>query len=156
MWPNPQFPADLVTFTIEIVNAKNFIFCGVFSQKFVTTLSAFTCPKSTVETPKQCVKSDAIGIILVSLLLNLNIFHTLFWRFHCWPEQVNAGWYKIFDSLLIQWMISWMCTKFSIKTLESQVTSLYCLYVNFEHSHRNIEHIKVRYYKFTHKFNGEW
>ena len=27
MWPNPQFPADLVTFTGEILNG-NFIFCA--------------------------------------------------------------------------------------------------------------------------------
>ena len=28
MWPNPQFPAGLVTFTEEILNG-NFIFCAV-------------------------------------------------------------------------------------------------------------------------------
>ena len=28
MWPNPQFPADLVTFTEEILNG-DFIFCAV-------------------------------------------------------------------------------------------------------------------------------
>ena len=30
MWPNPQFPADLVVFTEEILNG-NFIFCAVSS-----------------------------------------------------------------------------------------------------------------------------
>ena len=29
MWPNPQEAADLVTFTEEILNGKNFIFCAV-------------------------------------------------------------------------------------------------------------------------------
>ena len=29
MWPNPQFPADLVTFTEEILNGKLHFLCGV-------------------------------------------------------------------------------------------------------------------------------
>ena len=29
MWPNPQFPVDLVTFTEEIRNEKLYIFCAV-------------------------------------------------------------------------------------------------------------------------------
>ena len=29
MWPNPQFLADLVTFTEEIFNMENLIFCAV-------------------------------------------------------------------------------------------------------------------------------
>ena len=29
MWPNPQFPADLVTFTEEIVNGKLQFLCSV-------------------------------------------------------------------------------------------------------------------------------
>ena len=36
MWSNPQFQADFVTFTEEIFNAKNFIFCAVLK----TTLHA--------------------------------------------------------------------------------------------------------------------
>ena len=28
MWPNPQFPADLVTFTEEILNGKFHFLCG--------------------------------------------------------------------------------------------------------------------------------
>ena len=36
------------------------------------------CSKLTIKTPE-----DAIGIVLVSLLLTLNIFHTLFWCFYC-------------------------------------------------------------------------
>ena len=28
MWPNPQFPADLVTFTEEIVNRKLHFLCN--------------------------------------------------------------------------------------------------------------------------------
>ena len=49
------------------------------------TQPAFTCTKLTIETLEQGVKYvhmflffDAIGVILVSLLLTLNIFHTLF------------------------------------------------------------------------------
>ena len=37
----------------------------------------FTCSKSTVETVKHCVK-DVIEVVLVSLLLTLNSYHTLF------------------------------------------------------------------------------
>ena len=40
---------------------------------------AFTCSNWVMETPENCGKS-----ILVSLLLILNRFHTLFWYFHCW------------------------------------------------------------------------
>ena len=38
---------------------------------------AFSCSNLTVTVPEQGVKY-AIGIVLVSLLLTLNIFHTLF------------------------------------------------------------------------------
>ena len=31
MWPNPQFPADLVTFTEEIINGKLHFLCSVTS-----------------------------------------------------------------------------------------------------------------------------
>ena len=31
MWPSPQFPADLVTFTEEIRD-RNFIFCAVTNE----------------------------------------------------------------------------------------------------------------------------
>ena len=31
MWTNPQFPADLVTFTKEILNGKLHFLCNVFS-----------------------------------------------------------------------------------------------------------------------------
>ena len=33
MWPNPQFPVDLVTFTEEILNGKLHFLCSVFSSK---------------------------------------------------------------------------------------------------------------------------
>ena len=32
MWPNPQFPADLVTFTEEIFNGKLHFSCSVLSS----------------------------------------------------------------------------------------------------------------------------
>ena len=32
MWPNPQFSADLVTFTEEILNGKLHFLCSVFCQ----------------------------------------------------------------------------------------------------------------------------
>ena len=33
MWLNPQFSADLVTFTGEIIDGKFHFLCGVFSEK---------------------------------------------------------------------------------------------------------------------------
>ena len=54
--------------------------------------SAFTCPKSTIEKPEQCVNSfqsqqqrhqnDVRDIVLVSLFLTLNRFHRLFLCFN--------------------------------------------------------------------------
>ena len=36
MWPNPQFPADLVTFTEEILNGKlHFLWGVIFSFLFI-------------------------------------------------------------------------------------------------------------------------
>ena len=35
MWPNPQFPVDLATFTEKTLNAKNFIFYAVYILKEV-------------------------------------------------------------------------------------------------------------------------
>ena len=34
MWPNPQFPADLVTFTEEIINGKLHWLCSVSLSAF--------------------------------------------------------------------------------------------------------------------------
>ena len=42
-----------------------------------STHPAITCSKLTTETLEQNTRNDAIGIVLVSLLLTLNIFHTL-------------------------------------------------------------------------------
>ena len=44
MWPNPQFPARLVTFTGKILNAK-LIFCAVL---FALDLSSFVIEKTIV------------------------------------------------------------------------------------------------------------
>ena len=38
MWPNPQFPADLVTFTEEILNGELHILCS-FTSKIGNILS---------------------------------------------------------------------------------------------------------------------
>ena len=41
MWPNPQFPADLVTFTEEILHGKLYFLSGVkfFKSDTVTELN---------------------------------------------------------------------------------------------------------------------
>ena len=48
------------------------------------TQQAFTCSKSTMETPKQCMFKVNNHVVLVSLLLTLIIFHKFFHCFHCW------------------------------------------------------------------------
>ena len=65
------------------------------------TQLALTGSKSTMKTTEGSVKpilcsqerqeSDAIDVVLVSFLLTVNIFHTLFWRFHFYFKQVNVG-----------------------------------------------------------------
>ena len=45
------------------------------------------CLKLTIKT-----KNDVINLVLVSSLLTLNRFQTMFWCFHCGVEQVNRGW----------------------------------------------------------------
>ena len=47
MWPNPQFPADLVTFTEEILNGKlHFLLSGrvdsEMNNRFISLLSKNT------------------------------------------------------------------------------------------------------------------
>ena len=59
-----------------------------------TARPATTCSRSTMDTLEQCVKSiqsqqykhqsDVAEVLLVSLLLTLNKFHTLFWCFLFW------------------------------------------------------------------------
>ena len=39
MWPNPQFPADLVTFTAEILNGKLHFLCSI-NQSLLSKCSA--------------------------------------------------------------------------------------------------------------------
>ena len=41
MWPNPQFPTDLVTFTEEILNGKPHFFCTVSHTRTWMKLSRF-------------------------------------------------------------------------------------------------------------------
>ena len=122
MWPNPQETANLVTFTncgFGHIYWKNLLWkTSFFVQRrftyytYVTSLSkspsaflfsvltlglkasAFSCPKSTIEKPEQCVNSfqsqqqrhqnDVRDIVLVSLFLTLNRFHRLFLCFNLW------------------------------------------------------------------------
>ena len=44
MWPNPQFSADLVTFTEEILNGKLHFLCSVLSEIYLGF-----CQKSITE-----------------------------------------------------------------------------------------------------------
>ena len=67
MWPNTQFPADLVTFTEEILNGKLYFLCSVnvylgttmvSARRYfgISTTTAITCSKLTVQTQEQAVK----------------------------------------------------------------------------------------------------
>ena len=37
-------------------------------------------------------------IVLVSLLLTLNMFHTFFWRLYCWLWKVHACWKNVYNN----------------------------------------------------------
>ena len=41
MWPNSQFPADLVTFTGEILNAKLYFLCNVSCGAFTVLTNIY-------------------------------------------------------------------------------------------------------------------
>ena len=44
MWPNSQFPADLVTFTEEILNVKPHFLCSVNGQDGILSMGKFVFP----------------------------------------------------------------------------------------------------------------
>ena len=69
MWPNPQVPADLVTFTEETLNGKVHSLCSASKYGNIENLWAalpsrfqwhtqliFTCSKLTIETLEKGVK----------------------------------------------------------------------------------------------------
>ena len=70
---------------LSVVRLYHGFFRGNVAERFRTTISplihgematsqpAFTCSKLTTETLEQ-----GVGVVLISLLLTLNIFHTLF------------------------------------------------------------------------------
>ena len=44
MWPNPQFSADLVKFTEEILNGKLQFLCLYFTSRYVLRIRSFSGP----------------------------------------------------------------------------------------------------------------
>ena len=72
------FPADIYLFKVN--NRKNRKMCEI-------------CSKLIIKTPEQ---HDGNDVILMSLLLTLNRFHTLFWCFHSWlwTNQCQLGCYN--------------------------------------------------------------
>ena len=63
MWPNPQFPADLVTFTEEIFNGKlHFLYSGWFNNHMTPTYS-------------WCVMVSNSNFATLSLSLGHNLEH---------------------------------------------------------------------------------
>ena len=112
MWPNPQFPADLVTYTEEIHNGKLHFSCSfilypasiyLFKVNNENTRAVCKiCPKLTIKTPERSHwrRSGAF-------FLTLYEFYILFWSFtHSGIstvnfEQKNAGWVQILRTNLI-------------------------------------------------------
>ena len=56
-----------------------------------SNLPTFTCSKLAMETPKKCVEFVNIDVFLVSLLLTLNRFYSVFCCFHCWLWISKCG-----------------------------------------------------------------
>ena len=99
MRPNPQKTTDLVTFTEEILNEKLHFLCSVcrlanyscMHKEFVvqTLLLSRHLLVRCQQWKHQNILSNlfnvnrVIGIVMVSLLLTLNKFHSFLWCFHC-------------------------------------------------------------------------
>lgn len=65
-------------------NTTPILQCKVLSITFLpNTHPAFNCSKTTLETPGQCVKSGVTEVVLITLMLSLERFQTLFWGHHC-------------------------------------------------------------------------
>ena len=70
MWPNPLFPADLVTFTEEILNEKlhllkkslmeNFIFCAVIQKRCFSFKDFFS---NVNKWPSESIGTEAVKYI---------------------------------------------------------------------------------------------
>ena len=65
-------------------NKKTWFVWSTIRNNLYTNQPAFTCSKLTIKPLEQGVKYvQTTGAVLVSLLLTLNIFHTLFYCFYC-------------------------------------------------------------------------
>ena len=156
MWPNPQFPADLVTFTEEILNGKLHFLCSVkfwflkTSWKNPASIYLFKVNSGNANVPNMfnvnglSNQNNINGLVLLSLLLTLNRFDTLFWCFHFWlwtSKHLNFFLYlwqyvkiKIFwcigKSLLVfnYSNIAWKCPY-----SEFFLSSFSCIRTEYEH-----------------------
>ena len=89
MWPNPQFPVDLVKFTEEILNGKLHFLCSVTplfdvmanfgSYHFLKDPLSGLRQFRTTESPLKLM-TNALYFILTALFV-LEIFAFLSWRF---------------------------------------------------------------------------
>ena len=111
MWPNPQLPADLVTFTEEILNGKLHFLCSgcyymsiFYSMLFKARSQVwdnFWQPKVVDETIK-----NAVYFTLKSLFV-LEIFQFLLWTFSHVGKRLDKKTklnFKIYD--VTQWIRS--------------------------------------------------
>ena len=60
MWPNPQFPGDLVIFTVEIFNAKHFLSSVISNDQAVFITHMFL---QTLKYKKVVLKENLSFII---------------------------------------------------------------------------------------------
>ena len=94
-------------------------------------------------------------IVLVSLLLTLNRFHTLFWCFHCWlwacKDWLKKTFFEIFV-VLFSFHISVFISSFLSGNLQKQPLEVFCkkgvlkTFVNFtgKHLRWNLFFIKLQ------------
>ena len=103
MWPNPQFPADLVTYTEEIHNGKLHFSCSfilyppsiyLFKVNNENTRAVCKiCSKLTIKTPeRRHWRRSGAFFNFVRILHTVLVLHT-FWYFHCqlWTEKCRLG-----------------------------------------------------------------
>ena len=94
MWPNPQFPAYLVTFTEEILNRKLYFLCSQIefilqsvSLKFFEILLIYSNVVSMI-LEKSCWKKTYLEFLLICCCeFNVQIFFNIFANF--WESIIS-------------------------------------------------------------------
>ena len=80
MWPNPQFPADLVTFTEEILNGKLHFLCSKRQKNLVVKLKQLKVEFRCFDNYDYSLTSSRVNDILL-IKLHLCLFNNLLGTF---------------------------------------------------------------------------